>query len=60
MAEKIGDAGGHADTAAFIYARKALTHFADNSRHDDPWAAELYRRARDRGKRHARHGATTA
>lgn len=33
-------------------ARKALTHFADNSRHDDPWAADLYRRARNRGKRH--------
>ncbi|MER5628584.1 IS110 family transposase [Streptosporangium sp. NPDC002544] len=33
-------------------ARKALTHFADNSRHDNPWAADLYRRARERGKRH--------
>ncbi|MET8053033.1 transposase [Streptosporangium sp. NPDC005286] len=33
-------------------ARKALTHFADNSRHDSPWAADLYRRARERGKRH--------
>jgi transposase len=33
-------------------ARKALTHFADNSRHDNSWAADLYQRARDRSKRH--------
>ncbi|GAA4485251.1 IS110 family transposase [Actinoallomurus oryzae] len=38
--------------AANRAARKALHTFADNSRHDDPWAADLYRRARDRGKRH--------
>jgi transposase len=33
-------------------ARKALATFADNSRHHSPWAAELYRQARQRGKRH--------
>ncbi|MEV4531604.1 IS110 family transposase [Streptosporangium sp. NPDC049304] len=50
-------ASGKQHTVGFRHAanrpaRKALTHFADNSRHDDPWAADLYRRARDRGKRH--------
>jgi len=33
-------------------ARQALTIFADNSRHASPWAAEVYRRARERGCRH--------
>lgn len=41
-------------------ARKALTHFADNSRHDNPWAADLYQRARDRSKRHPRPSASSA
>ncbi|MBV8431821.1 MAG: IS110 family transposase [Solirubrobacterales bacterium] len=38
--------------AANTQARKALATFADNSRHDSPWAADLYCRARARGKRH--------
>jgi transposase len=38
--------------AANARARDALGIFADNSRHASPWAAELYRRARSRGKRH--------
>ena len=33
-------------------ARKALATFADNSRHDSPWAATVYANARARGKRH--------
>lgn len=33
-------------------ARNALTTFADNSRHNSPWAAHLYAQARARGKRH--------
>jgi transposase len=33
-------------------ARKALATFADNSRHQSAWAADLYNRARSRGKRH--------
>jgi transposase len=33
-------------------ARKSLVTFADNSRHSSPWAAQLYRDARARGKRH--------
>jgi transposase len=33
-------------------ARKALTTFADNSRRDSPWAAQVYQRARERGCRH--------
>ena len=32
--------------------RAAVTCFADNSRHASPWAADLYRRARQRGCRH--------
>ena len=32
--------------------RKALTCFADNSRHQSPWAADTYGRARDRGCDH--------
>lgn len=38
--------------AATAQARKALATFADNSRHASPWAADLYRQARARGKRH--------
>ncbi len=42
---------------AFRYAcnkrlRRAVTCFADNSRHQSPWAAAVYRRARDRGCDH--------
>lgn len=33
-------------------ARQALMTFADNSRHSSPWAAQRYRAARTRGKRH--------
>src|SRR5215831_4430455 len=33
-------------------ARQALSIFADNSRHASLWAAQLYRQARQRGKRH--------
>jgi transposase len=33
-------------------ARYALTTFADNSRHESTWAADRYRSARERGKRH--------
>jgi len=32
--------------------RAALTRMADNSRHQSPWAADLYRRARARGCAH--------
>lgn len=32
--------------------RAALTCFADNSRHQSPWAADVYKRARARGCRH--------
>jgi hypothetical protein len=32
--------------------RRALTDFADDSRHANPWAVDLYRRARARGIRH--------
>jgi signal transduction histidine kinase len=38
--------------AANLRARKALTLWADNSRHASPWAAQLYLSARRRGKRH--------
>ena len=38
--------------AANRHARQALTVFADNSRHADPWAATLYAAARSRGHRH--------
>jgi transposase len=33
--------------------RAAVTCFADNSRHASPWAADVYRKARQRGCRHA-------
>lgn len=50
-------ASGKVHTVGFRHAankaaRTALGRFADNSRHDNPWADDLYRRARDRGKRH--------
>lgn len=32
--------------------RRAITTFADNSRHDSPWAAHIYTQARDRGHDH--------
>jgi transposase len=32
--------------------RAAITCFADNSRHASPWAADVYRKARQRGCRH--------
>ena len=32
--------------------RRAITTFADNSRHDSPWAADIYRRAIARGGDH--------
>src|SRR3954453_4159873 len=32
--------------------RRALTDFADDSRHTHPWAADIYARARARGMRH--------
>jgi transposase len=32
--------------------RNAVTTFADNSRHESPWAADIYQRARDRGCDH--------
>jgi transposase len=38
--------------AANTRARNALGTFADNSRHASRWAADLYRQARRRGKRH--------
>jgi transposase len=34
------------------HLRRALTTFADNSRHASPWAALVYQRARARGCRH--------
>ena len=38
--------------AANTRARDALATFADNSRHQSPWAARLYAQARGRGHRH--------
>jgi transposase len=32
--------------------RRAITDFADDSRHANPWAADIYTRARARGMRH--------
>jgi transposase len=32
--------------------RQAVTTFADNSRHESPWAADIYQRARSRGMDH--------
>ena len=50
-------ASGKSHTVGFRYAvntraRQALTAWADNSRHNTPWAADTYRAARNRGKRH--------
>lgn len=42
----------HFRWAVNTQARQALGIFADNSRHASPWAANLYRQARRRGKRH--------
>jgi transposase len=35
--------------------RKAMVTFADNSRHESPWAADVYRRAIQRGHDHPQH-----
>jgi len=48
---------GKAKSVGFRWAcnkrlRRALTTWADNSRHASPWAADIYRRARDRGADH--------
>jgi transposase len=50
-------ASGQHHAVAFRWAcnkrlRRALTTFADNSRHASRWAADLYQRARARGCRH--------
>ncbi len=50
-------ASGNQHTVSFRWtvntkARKALATFADNSRHQSAWAADLYTQARKRGKRH--------
>jgi pantoate kinase len=38
--------------AVNLKARQAFVVFVNNSRFDTPWAAQLYRAARDRGTRH--------
>lgn len=48
---------GRQRTAVFRYAcdkrlRDAVSRLADASRHRNPWAADIYRRARERGKDH--------
>jgi transposase len=48
---------GQQHTVSFRYAtntkaRKAITLYADNSRHASPWAERIYRDARARGCRH--------
>jgi transposase len=48
---------GHQHAVCFRHAtnakaRKALTLYADNSRHASPWAERIYRNARARGCRH--------
>lgn len=50
-------ASGKARSVGFRWAcdkklRNALIDFADDSRHNSPWAADIYRRAIQRGKRH--------
>lgn len=50
-------ASGKARSVGFRWAcdkklRNALIDFADDSRHNSPWAADIYRRAIERGKRH--------
>ena len=56
-AAPITRASGKSSTVGFRRAankpaRVAITGFADNSRHESPWAADTYRRARQRGARH--------
>jgi transposase len=46
--------------AADAKLRRALTDFADDSRHANPWAADIYRRARARGMRHPRRSRSRA
>jgi transposase len=51
------DESGKSRNVGFRYKvdtklRRALTDFADDSRHANPWAADIYRRARTRGMRH--------
>jgi len=51
-------ASGRSHTVTFRYAcnkrlRRALTTFADNSRHESAWAADIYHRARARGCHHS-------
>ena len=48
---------GHTTIIAFRWAinaplRDALCDFAADTRHANPWAADLYQKARDRGHRH--------
>ena len=50
-------ASGKHRTVAYRWAcnkrfRQALVTFADNSRHESPWAADIYQRARARGMDH--------
>lgn len=50
-------ASGKSRGVSFRYAcnkrlRRAITTWADNSRHAHPWAADIYNRARARGCRH--------
>ena len=57
-ASPVTRASGSHRSVSFRYAcntkaRKALISFADNSRQDSPWAADVYRRARERGCRHS-------
>jgi transposase len=51
------DASGKHHAVGFRYKvdtklRRALTDLADDSRHANPWAADIYTRARARGMRH--------
>jgi transposase len=53
----VTDASGKHHAVGFRYKvdtklRRALTDFADDSRHASPWAADIYARARARGMRH--------
>jgi transposase len=57
-ASPITKRSGHQRAVTFRYAtnakaRKAITLYADNSRHASPWAQHIYRDARARGCRHA-------
>src|SRR5699024_6859476 len=50
-------ASGKSRAVVFRYAtnkraRQALVRWADNSRHDSPWARNIYETAREQGKRH--------